>query len=159
MKISFRVPQLLLRIAIGVGFITPVLDRLGFLGSLGGRNIEWGNWSNFINYTGTMMPFLGRAAVNVMGILATVAETAIGISLIIGFKTRLAAIGSFLLTLTFAFMMSLFLGLKLPINFATFPVCTASLLLATIPAYEWSIDRFFMRTTQRNTGSAYHLPV
>ena len=158
MKHSFTVPQLLLRIALGVGFITPVLDRLGFLGSFGGRNIEWGNWDNFINYTGTLMPFLAKPVVNVMGILATIAETVIGISLIIGFKTRLAAIGSFLLTLIFASMMSIFLGLKLPINFATFTVCTASLLLGTIPVYEWSMDRILTKSPKSNAGSTYNSP-
>ena len=142
MKISFTVPQLLLRITLGIGFFTPVLDRLGRLGSFGGRNIEWGNWDNFINYTGTLMPFLARPAVNIMGGFATVAETAIGILLIIGFKTRLAAIGSCLLTLTFALSMSVFIGVKAPINFATFPFSAASLLLATIPAYKWSLDSY-----------------
>jgi putative oxidoreductase len=140
MKHSFKVPQLLLRIALGIGFIAPVSDRLGFLGPFGGRNIEWGNWDNFINYTGTLMPFLDKPAVNIMGIIATLAEATIGILLIIGFKTRLAAIGGFVLTLVFALSMSIFLGVKLPINFATFPFSAASLLLATIPVYKWSID-------------------
>lgn len=140
MKHSFQVPQLVLRIALGIGFLVPVSDRLGLLGPFGGRNIEWGNWDNFINYTGTLMPFLDKPAVNIMGIIATLSEAALGILLIIGLKTRLAAIGSCLLTLIFAVSMSVFLGIKAPINFATFPFCAASLLLATIPAYQWSID-------------------
>lgn len=140
MKHSFQVPQLVLRIALGIGFLVPVSDRLGLLGPFGGRNIEWGNWDNFINYTGTLMPFLDKPAVNIMGCIATLGEAGLGILLIIGFKTRLAAIGSCLLTLIFALSMSVFLGIKAPINFATFPFCAASLLLATIPAYKWSID-------------------
>ena len=145
---SSKTPQLLLRIALGIGFLTPVSDRLGFLGPFGGRNIEWGNWDNFINYTGTLMPFLDKPAVNIMGGIATVAESVIGILLIIGFKTRLTAISSCVLTLIFATTMSLFIGIKAPINFATFPVCAASLLLATIPAYEWSIDHFAGKTSR-----------
>lgn len=140
MENSFKIPQLLLRIALGIGFLATVSDRLGFLGPFGNRNIEWGNWDSFISYTGTLMPFLERPAVNVMGGIATVTEAVLGILLIIGFKTRLAAIGSCLLTLIFALAMTIFLGIKAPINFAVFPVCTASLLLATIPAYKWSID-------------------
>ena len=143
MKNSFKVPQLLLRITLGIGFLTPVFDRLGFLGTFGGRNIEWGNWENFINYTGTLMPFLARPAVNVMGGIATCAEAILGILLIVGFKTRQAAIGSCLLTLAFATSMSIFIGIKAPINFATFPFCAASLLLATIPVYAWSVDGLF----------------
>jgi drug/metabolite transporter (DMT)-like permease/uncharacterized membrane protein YphA (DoxX/SURF4 family) len=143
MKNAFKIPQLLLRLALGIGFLVTVSDRLGFLGPYGTRNIEWGNWDSFINYTGTLMPFLDKPAVNVMGGIATLAEAVIGILLILGFKTRIVAIGSCLLTLVFAFAMSIFLGIKAPINFAVFPVCTASLLLATIPAYNWSIDHFF----------------
>jgi hypothetical protein len=44
--------------------------------------------------------------------------------------------------------MSLFLGIKAPINFATFPFCAASLLLATIPVYEWSVDKFVATTAK-----------
>ena len=148
MALSFKIPQLLLRIALGTGFLVTVSDRLGFLGSMGttNKNIEWGNWDNFINYTGTLMPFLDKPVVNIMGGIATLAETVIGILLITGFKTRQAAIGSCVLTLTFALAMSIFLGIKAPINFAVFPVCTASLLLATVPVYEWSIDNYLTST-------------
>jgi len=143
MKNSFKTPQLLLRIALGIGFLVTVSDRLGFLGPMGTNNIEWGNWNNFINYTATLMPFLDRPAVNIMGGIATTAEAVIGIMLIIGFKTKQAAITSCVLTLIFALSMTLFLGIKAPINFAVFPVCTASLLLATIPVYQWSLDNLF----------------
>jgi uncharacterized membrane protein YphA (DoxX/SURF4 family) len=148
MKSSFKIPQLLLRISLGIGFLVTVSDRIGILGPLGNRNIEWGNWDNFIKYTGTLMPFLDKPAVNIMGSIATLAEAVIGILLIIGFKTRLAAISSCILTLIFALAMSLFLGIKASINFSVFPVCTASLLLATIPVYKWSIDDFSTSTPE-----------
>lgn len=146
MKNSFKIPQLLLRIALSIGFLTTVSDRLGLLGPMGTNNIEWGNWNNFIKYTATLMPFLDKPTVNIMGSIATFAEATIGILLIIGFKTRLAAIGSCLLTITFAIAMTLFLGIKAPINFAVFSTCTGSLLLATIPVYNWSIDNLFTTT-------------
>jgi putative oxidoreductase len=148
MKNSFKIPQLFLRIALGMGFLVPVSDRLGFLGPIGTKNIEWGNWDNFINYTATLMPFLDKPGVNVMGGIATLAETVIGVLLIIGLKTKLAAISSCLLTLTFALTMTVFLGLKAPINFAVFTTCTASLLLSTIQVYYWSIDNLFTGTAK-----------
>jgi uncharacterized membrane protein YphA (DoxX/SURF4 family) len=150
MKNSFKIPQLLLRIALGTGFLVTVSDRLGILGPMGteNKNIEWGNWDNFITYTGTLMPFLDRPVVNIMGGIATLAEAIIGILLVIGFKTRLVAISSCILTLIFALAMTLFLGIKAPINFAVFPVCTASFLLATIPVYKWSIDNFSISTAE-----------
>ena len=139
MKNSFKIPQLLLRIALGIGFLTTVSDRLGLLPD-GTRNIEWGAWDKFIDYTATLMPFLDRPAVNVMGGLATFFEAAIGILLIIGFKTRYAAIASCGLTLIFALAMTTFLGIKAPINFAVFGTSAGSLLLSTIPVYYWSLD-------------------
>jgi putative oxidoreductase len=147
MKNSFRIPQFLLRMALGIGFLTTVSDRLGLLPT-GTRNIEWGNWDSFIAYTGTLMPFLEKPAVNVMGAIATLFEASIGILLILGLKTRLAAIASCGLTLTFALAMTLFLGIKAPINFAVFSTCTGSLLLATIPFYDWSLDNVFAGTTK-----------
>jgi putative oxidoreductase len=141
MEISFKIPQLLLRIALGVGFLTTVSDRLGLLGPLGtSKNIEWGNWQNFISYTATLMPFLDRPVVNIMGGIATLSEAIIAILLIVGFKTKLAALSSCALTLIFGLAMTTFLGIKAPINFGVFIISTASLLLATIPYYKWSID-------------------
>jgi uncharacterized membrane protein YphA (DoxX/SURF4 family) len=142
---SLKLPQLLLRLALGVGFLTTVSDRLGLLGPFGTPNIEWGNWHSFIDYTGTLMPFLDRPAVNIMGGVATTLELIIGILLIIGFKTRMAAIASCLLTLVFALTMTVFLGIKAPINFAVFIICSASLLLSKIPVYDWSIDTYFKK--------------
>src|ERR1700754_1496952 len=148
MKNSFKTPQLLLRLALGIGFLTTVSDRLGLLGPFGTPNIEWGNWDSFINYTGTLMPFLDKPVVNIMGGIATLLEATIGILLIVGFKTRLVAIGSCGLTLIFALAMTMFLGIKAPINFAVFSTCTGSLLLATMPVYEWSIDNLFKSTAK-----------
>ena len=145
MKNSFSVPQLLLRLALGIGFLTTVSDRLGLLGPFGTNNIEWGNWDSFISYTGTLMPFLDKPAVNIMGAIATSAEVIIGVMLIAGFQTRIAAVCSCLLTLSFGLAMALFLGIKAPINFGVFRICTASLLLSTIPVYKWSIDNLFTK--------------
>lgn len=148
MENSFKVPQLLLRIALGVSFLSAVADRLGILGPFGERNIEWGNWDSFITYTATMMPFLDRPAVNIMGSIASIAEAVIGILLIIGFKTRLAAISSCILTLLFALAMTVFLGIKAPINFSVFTAITASLMLSKITVYEWSIDNLLLQKTK-----------
>lgn len=145
MENSFKTPQLLLRLAIGITFLTPVLDRLGILGRAGTGNIEWGNWENFINYTTTLMPFFDRPMVNVMGLIATIAETTIAVGLIIGFKTKYVALGSCILTLTFIVFMATSVGIQKPINFGVFTASAASLLLSKISHYQWSIDNLFKR--------------
>lgn len=143
MENTFKIPQLLLRLAIGITFLTPVFDRLGFLGAAGTGNVEWGNWGNFIDYTTTLMPFLERPIVNVMGGIATASEFIIAVLLIIGFKTKYAALGSCLLTLTFILFMTTSVGIQKPINYGVFTASAASLLLAQIPNYKWSIDGLF----------------
>lgn len=140
MEDKFKIPQLLLRCALGITFLTPVFDRLGILGKPGIGNIEWGNWENFINYTSTLMPVFDRPIVNVMGAVATVSELLIGILLIIGLKTKYAALGASLVTLTFIVFMTLSLGIQKPINYGVFTASAAGFLLSFMPKYNWSID-------------------
>ena len=140
MKSEFKIPQLFLRLALGIGFILPVMDRLGWLGTAGAHNVSWGNWDNFVAYTNTLLPFLDKSVAGLMGLLATIAESSLAILLITGYKTRLAAQGSFLLTLIFALCMAVFSGFKAPFNYSVFADSAGSLLLATVPVYRWSID-------------------
>ena len=127
---TFRIPQLYLRLALGLGFLIPVADRIGWLGQAGQKGISWGNWENFAAYTNMLLPFLSRKAASAMGLLATVAEILIGVCLIIGYKTRVAAYGGFLLTLIFALCMAVFIGIKAPFNYSVFSDSAGSLLLA-----------------------------
>lgn len=147
MKNEFSIPQLFLRLALGIGFILPVLDRLGMLGPAGTKNVAWGNWENFISYTNTLLPFLGKSAAGFMGLIATLAEAIFAVLLITGYKTRLAAQGSFLLTLTFGLCMAAFLGIRAPFNYSVFADSAASLLLASIPVYKWSLDNYLVKET------------
>jgi hypothetical protein len=41
---------MLLRIGLGVGFLSAVADRLGLWGAFGQPNVEWGNFSRFLEY-------------------------------------------------------------------------------------------------------------
>jgi len=141
-KVS-RIAQLYLRLALGLGFLLPVADRIGWLGAAGEKGVSWGNWENFAAYTNMLLPFLSRQAASVMGLLATIAEILIGTCLIIGYKTRAAAYGGFLLTLVFALCMAIFIGIRAPFNYSVFSDSAGSLLLAFIPLYYWSFDNGF----------------
>jgi putative oxidoreductase len=140
MKNTPHFAQLFLRLALGIGFILPVMDRFGWLGAPGSPTVGWGNWSFFLDYTNSLMPFLARPAANLMAILATAGELIFAILLIIGYKIKLAAIGSFLLTLAFALSMLIFANYRAPFSYSVFVVSASSLLLATLPGYKWSID-------------------
>ena len=47
-----------LRIGLGVGFLSTVADRLGLWGEFGQPNVEWGNFSRFLEYTHTLNWYL-----------------------------------------------------------------------------------------------------
>ncbi|MDN5286671.1 MAG: hypothetical protein JWR38_2945 [Mucilaginibacter sp.] len=140
-----RVPQLFLRLALGIGFILPVMDRLGWLGPAGQHFTAWGNWANFVTYTNMLVPFLHKSLAGVVALLATIAEMLFGILLIIGYRTKLMALGSFILTLTFGLCMAIFLGPRTPFNYSVFADSAAALLLATVPVYQWSIDHYLSK--------------
>ena len=140
MKNTPHFAQLFLRLALGIGFILPVMDRFGWLGTPGPPTVSWGNWSVFLDYTNTLMPFLTRPLTNVMAIIATAGELVFAVLLIVGYKIKLAAIGSFLLTLAFALSMFVFANYRAPFNYSVFVVSASSLLLATLPSYKWSIE-------------------
>lgn len=135
--------QLYLRLALGIGFILPVMDRLGILGLPGSPNVGWGNWSNFVDYTHSLMPYLSRSIANVLGGIASAAEVVFGIMLIIGYKTRYAAVGSGVLTLLFALSMLFFAGYRAPFNYSVFTCSAAAFLLSAVENYKWSFDEKF----------------
>lgn len=135
--------QFLLRLALGIGFILPVLDRIGALGAPGSNGVGWGNWSNFVDYTNSLMPYVNRSLAEIAGLIATIAEGVFGVLLIIGYKTKWAAYGSFALTLIFALSMGCFLHYRAPFNYSVFVVSFSSLLLAALPLHKWSVDDRF----------------
>jgi putative oxidoreductase len=132
MKKIFPTAQILLRFALGAGFMLPVLDRIGFLGAPGSPNVSWGNWANFVAYTNTLMPYLSLKMASFFGLIATFGEALFGILIIVGYKIKFAAYGSFVLTLIFALSMLLFTGYRSPFNYSVFVVSFASLLLAVL---------------------------
>jgi putative oxidoreductase len=146
MKSHGQIAQLILRIALGIGFLSPVFDRLGWLGGAGEKNIAWGNWDAFLNYVHVLLPWLSNQLSNFFGLMATVAEATLGVLLIIGFKTRLAAFGTFLLTLLFMLCMTATLGFKAALNYSVPAFSAGALLLSAMPGYLWSLDRLHTKT-------------
>ena len=136
--------QLFLRLALGIGYLVPGFDRLGVWGKYGERNISWGDWQHFIKYAGQVMSFLPSSLVNVFAIMATIAEIGFGVLLLVGRWTRIAAIGSGILTLFFALSMAISFGIVSPLSYSVFTASAASFLLATLPACKWSLDNVFL---------------
>jgi len=132
--------QLFLRLALGIGYLVPALDRLGVWGKNGQPGISWGDWQHFVQYAGEVMGFIPHALVIPFAEIATIAEISFGILLVLGKYTKLAAIGSGVLALLFAISMAISFGIVSPLSYSVFTVSAASFLLATIDQYNWSLD-------------------
>ena len=129
-----------LRLALGIGFLSAVADRFGWWGPPGTPNVAWGNFGNYLAYTVKLNPWFPRGWIPAIGWAATVCEVCFGLMLIIGYRTRLAAILSGLLTLAFAIGMVSGSGLQAPLNYSVFVVSAGAFLLSEAGSYPLSVD-------------------
>ena len=150
--------SVILRYALGLGFLSAVADRLGLWGSFGQPNVEWGNFSRFLEYTHMLNWYVPAGMIPTLGVVATGAESLFGLLLIAGWHTRAIALLSGILLLSFGMAMTLALGIKAPLNFAVFTGVGGALLLANCERFPFSVDELLSvdvrrRTDERNTRS------
>ena len=134
------VASVFVRFAVGLSFLSAVADRLGWWGAPGQPNVAWGEFDKFVEYTGRLNWFLPHALIPPLAVIATCAEIVLGLLLLAGWHTRIAALCSALLLTAFGLTMTLALGIKAPLNFSVFSAAGGSLLLATCPTYPFSVD-------------------
>jgi uncharacterized membrane protein YphA (DoxX/SURF4 family) len=144
-----KLPQLYLRVAIGIAYLWEVADRLGVLGAHGQPHVGWGDWQHFTAYAAQVMSFLPTGIVPVLATVASVGEGVFGLLVILGLFTRMAAIGSGILSLCFAIAMAISFGIDSPLGYSVFTLSAASFLLAGLPGYAWSLDNWL---TLRNVN-------
>lgn len=124
----------LLRIALSAGFLSAVLSRLGYWG------IYSSNWQKFLAYAEEVNSFAPKSFVPAIAVTSTILETVLAILLLIGYKTRIAAVGASLLTFLFALAMTYSFGLKDPLDYSVFVFSMGAFLLSTMENYKWSLD-------------------
>jgi uncharacterized membrane protein YphA (DoxX/SURF4 family) len=134
-----------LRLALGITFLSAVADRFGLWGVYGQPNVSWGNYARFVDYTAKLNWFLPAAVIPVLAIIATAAETFFGLLLVLGWKTRITALLSGVLLITFAVTMTMALGVKAPLNLSVFSAAGGALLLATCVSFPFSLDELLQR--------------
>jgi putative oxidoreductase len=142
---KFNLPSLFLRLALGISYLWFVSDRLGILGIPGSPHVGWGDWTHFLQYASQVMSFLPARLIPFFAILATVGEFTFGLLLVVGLFTRMAAVGSGLLSFLFASSMAISFGIESPLGYSVYAVSAASFLLAAIPSYRWSIDEWLLK--------------
>ena len=128
---SLEFSSLFLRIALGASFLSAVADRFGLWGSFGQPDVSWGSFARFVAYTATLNWFLPKAMIPALAIIATCAEVLLGLCLVAGWQTRVAAWGAGILLTTFAITMAAALGFKAPLDFSVFSAAGGAFLLAS----------------------------
>jgi len=148
MKRNTKLASLYLRLAIGAAYLWEVADRIGILGANGQPHVGWGDWGHFLDYAQKVMVFLPKGIVPALAVLASIGEAVFGVLIFIGLFTRLAAIGSGILSLFFALAMAISFGIDSPLGYSVFTLSAASFLLSTLPAYQWSIDALRLKSKE-----------
>jgi len=124
------------RIALGTAFLSAVADRFGLWGKYGG----WGNFANFTKYTAAVNSFMPAFAIPFLAWTATLAETALGLALIIGVWPRWVALGAAVLLVMFGTTMAISFGIKSPLDYSVFSASAAALLLALHQSHKPGVD-------------------
>ena len=132
--------SVVLRLALGFSFLSAVADRFGLWGAYGEPNVAWGSFGRFVAYTGQLSWFLPKATIPIAAIAATCAEALLGILLVLGWQTRIAALSSGVLLLLFAVGMTGATGIKAPLDYSVFSAMGGAFLLASWAEYPFSID-------------------
>src|SRR5262249_5555838 len=107
-----RYAALFLRLALAAGFLTSVSDRFGLWGAPGRTNVAWGDFQRFTAYTGQLNPWVPAVLIPPLAWFVTAAETVLGFALVLGFRTRYAALASGVLLGLFALGMTVGTGVK-----------------------------------------------
>ena len=118
-----------LRLALSASFLSAVADRFGLWGAPGSPGVAWGNFENFVAYTGVLLGLVPTALVPLFAWVATIAETVLGIALIAHVRTREVAFASGVLLASFGVSMVISVGAKAPLDYSVFTASAAAFAL------------------------------
>jgi putative oxidoreductase len=114
------------RIALGLAFFNGIAERFGWYG----KNVGYGNYENFVKYTGQVNAFMPAWSIPFLAGAATVAELVLGVLLVAGVWKRWVALGSAALLAIFGTAMAISFGPWSPLDYSVFSASAAALLLA-----------------------------
>lgn len=135
---NLTIIKLYLRFGLGIGFLSAVADRFGWWPS---SISAWGNWSSFLDYTEAINPWAPDAMIPLLGLMATLAEISLGISLFLGFKTEIVARLSGLLLFIFALAITLSSGIKGAFDYSVFAASAGAFGLSTMKEKYLELDQ------------------
>lgn len=114
------------RIALGTAFLSAVASRFG----LWDKTLDLKHFSKFMQYAAEVNSFMPRATIPYIAWSATVAETSLGILLILGLWPRWVSLAAAVLLAIFGTAMAISFGLQSPMDYSVFSASGAAVLLA-----------------------------
>jgi putative oxidoreductase len=114
------------RMALGAAFLSAVASRFG----LWSKDPGFAHFADFEKYTAEVNSFMPAATIPFLAWSATVAESLLGIALVLGIWPRAVALGSAALLAVFGTAMAISFGIKSPLDYSVFSASAAALLLA-----------------------------
>lgn len=132
-----KIVVVLMRLVLAFTFLVSVADRFGLLGGPGKTGVSWGNFSHFVDYTRDVTSFLPSSWAPALAVMATIAETGIGLGLVLGKWQRLAALGATGLLGIFGISMTISLGIASPFSYSVWLLATGALVLSRPIASRW----------------------
>lgn len=129
---AFRAATYFVRFALAAAFLSAVADRFGFWGAPGTEGVAWGDLENYESYVALLNWFAPESMTPALGWTATIAEVAIAVGLLIGWKLRWFALAAGVLLTAFAAAMCVTLGPKPPLDYSVLSAASAAYLLFAI---------------------------
>jgi uncharacterized membrane protein YphA (DoxX/SURF4 family) len=87
-----------------------------------------------------------------LAVLSTCVELFLGVLLVVGWQTRIAAACSGIVLIAFGLAMTAALGLEAPLSLSVFSAAGGSLLLATCSSFPYSVDELLGRVATLSEG-------
>jgi hypothetical protein len=97
-----RLAVLFARVALSAAFLSSIADRFGVWGRPGTPSVIWGDFQRFVAHVDMLLPMLPRGLAPAVAWLATVVESALAFSLLVGLRTRTMGVVTACLLFLFA---------------------------------------------------------
>jgi putative oxidoreductase len=114
------------RFALAAAFLSAVAARFGIWGENAGPD----SFKHFLEYAAEVNSFMPAFAIPFLAWAATIAETFLGIALILGIWPRFVALAAAGLLALFGTAMAISFGLKSPLDYSVFSASAGALLLS-----------------------------
>jgi len=144
----FRFIPALLRIFIGIAFVSAICDRFRTVRRARYTGSVVGYFENFVSYTAQVNSFLPGRMIPALAVVESFIEGALGIAMLLGLAVRPVSIASTALLSALGVAMTVSLGVSSQFSFAVFVLAAGAFVIANVDATLLSLDTLRARFRQ-----------